>query len=407
MENIDEFRARARAWLHAHAPRTDISHDLAAAKAFQAAQYDAGFVAITWPREHGGQALSPEHERAYHEEAEHYRLPAEPFGVGLGMCAPILRELGTASQRELNLRRILRGEDIWCQLFSEPGAGSDVASLQTRATRDDAGWVVTGQKVWTSRAHYADRGILLARTNVDVPKHQGITMFVVDMHAVGVDVRPLKDMSGGAYFNEVYFDSVRLPIDAVVGTVDDGWNAAVAMLKFERIAIGTAPRKQSNTLSVPNLVKLARQRGKIAHPLLRSELVRLSIDERAAMLLGVRLNEERKKGVDLGARGSIAKLVGAELTRRAAGLAVRLSGPAAVGWDTGDDTAAEIARAINAAPSAAIAGGTNEIQRNIIGERVLGLPREPTVDRDIAFRDMRSGTHRVRSESAFQTGEGS
>lgn len=406
MEDIHEFRVRARAWLEANAPYHDISHDIPAARHFQAAQYDAGFVAMTWRTEHGGQGLSNEYERAYNEESQSYRLPVEPFGIGIGMCAPILRELGTRSQRDANLRRIFRGESIWCQLFSEPGAGSDVASLQTRAELDGGEWVVSGQKVWTSRAHYADYGILLARTNADVPKHQGITMFVVDMHALGVEVRPLKDMSGGAYFNEVYFDSVRLPIDAVVGTVNDGWNAAVTMLKFERIAIGTA-RKQPTSLSADSLVKLARNRGKNSNPLVRNELVQLAIDERACTLLGIRLQEERKSGVEVGARGSIAKLAGAELTRRAAQLAVRVNGVTAVGWDADDDVASEIARAINAAPSAAIAGGTNEIQRNIIGERILGLPRETAVDRGIAFRELRTGGPRRRTDSTTRTSEGS
>ncbi len=215
--SVAEFRERARSWLCANAPRTNIAGDIAASKAFQAAQFDAGFVAIGWAEEHGGQGLSAEYEKAFQEESGSYILPTMPFGIGLGMCAPVLRELGTDLQRAQYLRKLFRGEEIWCQLFSEPGAGSDLASLQTSAVRDGTEWVITGQKVWTSRAQFADRGILLARSNVAVPKHQGITMFIVDMHAPGVEVRPLKDMSGGSYFNEVFFDSLRLNSEAVVG----------------------------------------------------------------------------------------------------------------------------------------------------------------------------------------------
>ncbi|MEE2059123.1 acyl-CoA dehydrogenase family protein [Rhodococcus artemisiae] len=393
MDSPEIFREQARAWLDEHAPRHEVS-DIAEAKAFQAARFDAGFGAITWPERYGGLGKTVAHEQAYAEEASRYRIPNEPFGVGMGMCGPIILQLGTDAQRDRHLRKLLRGDEIWCQLFSEPGAGSDVAGLQTRAVHDDEGWLISGQKVWTSRAQFADFGILLARTDPTVPKHQGITMFIVDMHADGVDVRPLKDMSGGAYFNEVYFDSVRVRDDVVVGQVNDGWNAAVAMLRFERIAIGTSLKAKANPLSGEKLAELARTCGKIGDPRLRSELASHVIEERATRAFGALLQDMKKSGVDPGALGSVAKLAGGELARRASDLAVRIGGLQSAGWLDGDRESAELSRAIDATPSSSIAGGTNEIQRNIIGERVLGLPKDPSADRGVPFRDLKVGTRR-------------
>ncbi|MEV0083996.1 acyl-CoA dehydrogenase family protein [Saccharopolyspora sp. NPDC050642] len=393
-EPLGEFRNRARDWLAANAPRTDIGADVPAARSFQASLHEAGFAGISWPAEYGGQGLGQKHERAFSAEANAYELPGQPFGIGLGMCGPILLQLGTEAQKRRYIRPMLRGEEIWCQLFSEPGAGSDVASLQARAVRDGADWLVHGQKVWTSRAHFADRGILIARTDPDVPKHQGITMFVVDMHAPGVEVRPLRDMTGGATFNEVFFDGLRLPADAVVGTVDDGWSAAVSLLKFERIAIGTRARPRVNPLSVRSLADAAAARGVGGDPGIRGELARLAVEELAVKLLAARLAEERAAGIEVGPRGSVAKAAGTALAQRAADLATRIGGDTAVAHDPQDEQAAIRVAALNSVPSNGIAGGTTEVQRNIIGERVLGLPKEPQFDRDVPFRELNVGTQR-------------
>ncbi len=253
------FRDRARDWLAANVPESSESGPaaemVAIAKRFQAALYDAGLAGLTWPAEFGGQGLTEAEQQIFDEEAASYDLPTGVFAIGVGMCGPTLLDLGTAEQKSRYVRPMLRGEEIWCQLFSEPGAGSDVASLQTRAIREKGnseggmgrrvgggGWVVNGQKVWTSFAQCSDYGALLARTNADQPKHKGLTMFIVDMHAPGVTVRPLRDMTGRAPFNEVHFDDGRLPADAVLGEVDAGWFATVTMLGHERVPRRAGPR---------------------------------------------------------------------------------------------------------------------------------------------------------------------
>lgn len=391
-----DFRTRVRAWLAQNVPEN--SEDaptedlLATAKHFQAALYDAGFAGLTWPREFGGQGLSAAEQQIFNDEAAAYDLPTGVFLIGLGMCGPTIVDLGTAEQKTRHVRPLLRGEKIWCQLFSEPGAGSDVASLQTRAVRDGDGWVVNGQKVWTSGAQWSDHGALLARTNPDLPKHKGLTMFLVDMHAAGVTVRPLRDMTGRAPFNEVYFDNVRLPADAVLGEVDAGWFAAVTMLGHERVSIGGSVRRRYDPLAYANLAELARTRGRLDDPLVRDGLAALYTAERALSLFNARLRQEADDGSPPGARGSVAKLAGAELLWQAVQVAGLIAGLDAAAWDPDSPEAEELAVAINATPASSIAGGTNQVQRNIIGERILGLPREPVADRDIPFRDLRVGT---------------
>jgi alkylation response protein AidB-like acyl-CoA dehydrogenase len=395
---IEDFRSSVRAWLRAHAPAPAAGlppeEQLRRAREFQAALCDAGYAGITWPKEVGGQGLTTAEQQVFSEEAVEYDLPTYPFTIGMGMCGPTLVDLGTPEQKRRYLPRLLRGEEIWCQLFSEPGAGSDVASLQTRAVLDGDHWVVTGQKVWTTNAQFADFGALLARTDPDRPKHAGLTMFIVDMHAPGVTVRPLKDMSERAPFNEVYFDDVRIPVENVIGDVGRGWHAAVTMLGHERVSIGATRRPRSNPLEFASLVELARRAGVAQVPAQRERLAQLYAHERALELLNARMRQETAAGHPPGARGSVAKLAGALLLRRAIAVAGELAGAAAVAWDPDDARAAGLALAVNSAPSSGIAGGTNEIQRNIIGERILGLPKEPQVDRDTPFRELKVGTQR-------------
>ncbi|WAL69207.1 acyl-CoA dehydrogenase family protein [Amycolatopsis cynarae] len=398
MTNGEEpsFRTRVRDWLAANVPETDpqapVPEMLKTAKRFQAALYDAGFAGITWPAEYGGGGLTAAEQQIFHEEAAAYDLPTGVFMISMGMCGPTLVDLGTHEQKARYVPPLLRGEEVWCQLFSEPGAGSDVASLQTRAERDGEGWVINGQKVWTSGAQHADYGALLARTDPDQPKHKGLTMFIVDMHAPGVTVRPLRDMTGRAPFNEVYFDGVRLPADAVLGGVGGGWAAAVTMLGHERVSIGGSVRRRYDPLAYRNLVALARELGRLDDPLVRAELAALYAAERALSLFNARLRQEADAGSPPGARGSVAKLSGAELLWRATRVAGLIAGMHAAAWDPASTAGEELAVAINATPSSSIAGGTNQIQRNIIGDRILGLPREPAADRDIPFRHLRVGT---------------
>lgn len=400
--DVAAFRQRARDWLTARAdapetqPATEEGRfgDIAASQRFQAGLHDAGFAGITWPVEYGGQGLTPPYERACNEEAAAFELPTGIFSIGLGMCGPALLTFGTEAQKQAHLRPMLRGEKIWCQLFSEPGAGSDVAGLQTSAVRDGDHWLVSGQKVWTTGAQVADFGIVIARTDSTVPKHAGITMFVVDMHAPGVTVRPLHQMTGGGEFTEVFLDQVRIPADSVVGEVNEGWHAATVMLMNERVAIGAGRRSHRDATSAHSLAELAGERGLHDAPVVWQRLADLLVRQRSLELLSVRIRNRVRAGVDPGPFASIAKLAGAQLTKTAANLAVEVAGPGAVAWDPDDPDGGTWAGAILAAPSAAIAGGTDEIQRNIIGDRVLGLPREPRVDRDVPFRELNVGTQR-------------
>ncbi len=397
-QSVTDFRNRARAWLAENAPRRAAADeeaeparaDLAAQKEFQAKLYDAGFVGLTWPKEYGGQGLTNAEQIAFGQEARGYALPVGAFFIGIGMPGPTILELGTQEQKKRFLPKMLRGEEIWCQLFSEPAAGSDVASLTTTAVRDDDGWVLNGQKVWTSGAQYSDYGAVIARTDPTVPKHNGITMFIVDMHAPGVTVRPLKVATGHTPFNEVFFDQVRLPADAVIGEVNDGWRAAVVMLRNERVNIGTMGAPRTSPLSYHSLSSLAAKQGNGADPRLGRKLAELYVRERSAGLFGQLLREEAMSGRDPGARGSVAKLAGAELGTFASLVAADVLGPAVAASDS--EEVREVLNAALAMPGSSIAGGTNEIQRNIIGERVLGLPKDPGVDRSTPFNQLRVGT---------------
>ncbi|GAA1832814.1 acyl-CoA dehydrogenase family protein [Actinomadura chokoriensis] len=383
------FSARAGTWLAEHAPRQPIT-DVAEARLFQGKLHDAGFAGITWPADYGGQGLTRVEQRAFDELAQDYPLPTRPFLIGLGMVGPTLLDLGTSEQKRRFLRPMMRGEEIWCQLFSEPGAGSDVAGLTTRARRDGDGWILDGQKVWTSRAEYAEWGALLARTDPDVPKHRGITMFVVDMASPGVQVRPLRDMTGAVRFNEVFFDGVRLPAGAVVGAVGEGWDAAVRMLGHERITISDLRVPRGHPASHAALAALARARGVAGDGHVRRRLAEVYQAERLAELLAARHSAEARAGRPIGPRGSAGKLAAGRLARLSADAIADIAGHTALAWEPGDDSAARLAAALLDAPSTRIAGGTDEIQRQIIGDRVLGLPREPAADRDIPFSDLRA-----------------
>jgi alkylation response protein AidB-like acyl-CoA dehydrogenase len=396
----DDFRARARAWLQANAPRRDTERDgeddtattIAEQKAFQAKLYDAGFAGITWPKEYGGQGLTSAEQIAWSQEAREYDLPVGIFFIGLSMPGSTLVEVGSEEQKKRYLPPMLRGEEIWCQLFSEPGAGSDVASLQTSAVRDGDGWVLNGQKVWTSGAQYSDFGAILARTDPTKPKHNGISMFIVDMHAPGVTVRPLKVSTGHSPFNEVFFDNVRLPAGSLIGEENKGWDAAVVMLRHERIAIGTMGASRSNPLAFDSLRDLAAGLGRTSDPGVRRRLAELYARGRAVQLFALLLREEAQAGRMPGARGSVAKLAGSDLGRFAGNVAAEVLGDQLAGFDS--DSLQGVATMIIAAPGSAIAGGTSEIQRNIIGERVLGLAKDPGVDRSTPFNQLRVGTQR-------------
>jgi alkylation response protein AidB-like acyl-CoA dehydrogenase len=408
--DLAEFRAYAQAWLRENARRRDADpgedgtgpeeslSGLRVATRFQSALFDAGLAGLSWPERYGGQGLTTDHQLAFNAEAEDFVLPTGPFIIGLGMCAPTLLEFGTEEQRLGHIARMLRADEVWCQLFSEPGAGSDVAGLQTRAVRDGDDWVVNGQKVWTSGGHYSDFGLLIARTNVDVPKHLGISMFVLDMRAPGVSVRPLRQMTGDSGFNEVFLDDVRIPAAGLVGEVDRGWQAAIATLMNERVSIGAGGGGSGRRVGggeFDSLVELARARGVVGDPVLRQSLAGIYIEQRLLELLSDRIRADVRAGRTPGPEGSIAKLAGTVLNRHAADLAAEILGEAGEAWLPGDDDSERWSRALLQAPGNSIAGGTPEIMKNILGERVLRLPKEPQVDRDVPFKDLRvSGDRR-------------
>ncbi|GLZ49093.1 acyl-CoA dehydrogenase [Actinomycetospora sp. NBRC 106375] len=391
----DDFRRRCAAFFAAHGQHPEAvpsrSRDpaayVAAARDHQRALHGAGLAGITWPAAYGGLGLGPEFRRVFDEEAAGSETFADLFTIGFGMCGPVLLALGTEEQRRRHLPPMLRADEVWCQLFSEPGAGSDLASLSTAATPDGDGWVVTGQKVWTTYAHHSDRGLLLARTDPGVPKHRGLTMFVADMAAPGITVRPLRQATGDAEFNEVFLDDVRLGPDDVVGEVGGGWRAATLMLANERVALSDNPIGSPVTLDA--VVALARRHGRADDPVVRRRLGEAYVAQQEVDLFARRIAAEVRVGNDPGSLASVGKLAAARVARQVAALALEIAGPEAVAWDPDDPDGGLWAYGELYAPSLSIAGGTEQIQRTILGERVLGLPREPQADRDVPFRDLR------------------
>ena len=402
--DLDAFRERVRDWLGEHAPTEPITGTqaiaanpdeavdaVAASKRFQAQLFDDGLAGLTWPTEYGGQGLTSAHERIFREEAAPYPLPTRIFLIGFGMCGPTLLEHGTEDQKRRYIPSMLRGDEIWCQLFSEPGAGSDVAGLQSRAEATEDGWVLNGQKVWTSGAHYCDWGLVVARTDPDKPKHRGITMFVVDMNAEGVSTRPLKQITGESHFNEVFFDDAAIPGENLVGEVDRGWQAAITTLMNERVSIGAA---SGDGDPIEPFVRAVHDHGLADDGVTRDQLAALFIRQRVQRYLGLRLQESLRAGVSPGPLGSVAKLQGSTISELSSQFGLDITGVDGVSWSADDVGGERWAKAVLSSPGQVIAGGTADIQRNIIGERVLGLPKEPQVDRDVPFRELTVGTQR-------------
>ena len=405
-ESADEaaFREKARTWLRDNAPTSAVAGTqgvaadpneatdaVTAAKQFQAKLFDAGLAGLTWPQEYGGQGLTSRHRRIFEEEASPYPLPTGIFIIGFGMCGPTVLEHGTEEQKNRYIAPMLRGDEIWCQLFSEPGAGSDVAGLQARAVETEDGWLLNGQKVWTSGAHYCDYGLVIARTDPDQPKHRGITMFIVDMNAEGVTTRPLRQITGESHFNEVFFEDVHIPRENLVGEVNDGWRCAITTLMNERVSIGSSGGDGD---PIEPYVTLLRRRGLEDDPVARDEVASLYVRQRVQRYLGMRLNESLRMGTAPGPLGSVAKLHGSIISQVSSQMGVDLVGLDAVAWEDDEQGADRWAQAVLQSPGSVIAGGTSDIQRNIIGERVLGLPKEPQVDRDLPFRELTVGTQR-------------
>jgi len=387
-----DFRARCRGFLAEHAVGGEPTHDedprgeraLTLARRFQSELAAASLAGLTQPRELGGQGLSVDHERIWREEAGRYPLMTEQLAVSLGNCLPVLERFGTPAQKDRHLARMISAEELFCQLFSEPEAGSDLAAVRTRAVRDGDEWVVNGQKVWTTLAHLADFGILLARTDPSVAKHRGLSMFVVDMRAPGIETRPIHQIDGGMHFDEVFLSDVRLPADALIGGENDGWSVATAMLMFQRISRGTGQTGGVKHPRSDRVIDEARARGVTTDPLIRVELARLYSFEVCQAVVAQRARADIEAGRPPGPAGSLAKLANALIANRYRDLLLRIAGADAQAWAKGGEGGRVASEAVNTLQFG-IAGGTSEIQRNIIGERVLGLPREPAIGGDSAF----------------------
>ncbi|MFF2486168.1 acyl-CoA dehydrogenase family protein [Microbacterium sp. NPDC058062] len=396
-EHLARWETRAREFLERRVPRAgDVdepdTHSAAAIgrdKLLQLDLHAAGYAALTQPVEYGGQGLGEEESRIWQRLSADYAVPRMTFLVSHGMCGPIIDLLGTEEQKRAYLPDLWSGRTIFAQMFSEPGAGSDLAALQTKAEKVTGGWRLTGQKVWTSLAQHCEYGIILARTDPAVPKHRGITMFILDLRVPEVQVSPLRVADGEYPFNEVFLDGAFVPDANVLGTVNEGWSAAMAMLRLERISLGTGNPTPHGPLSFDRLVALARDGGLAEDSVARTSLAEVSVLERGTQALARLMREQIEVGQDVGARGSIAKLAGALASIRIHEMAADIVGLGMVTWADARDDYPDITKAITQGPAEWTAGGTIEIQKNIVGERVLGLEREPALDRDVPFRDAR------------------
>jgi len=391
------FRAKARAWLEANAPkapaakRGDAAH-LAAAKVWQAKKAAAGYAQIAWPKEWGGGGGTPIQSIIFAQEESKYAQNYSYFQIGLGMCVPTVMAFGDEETKKLFVGPAVRGEEIWCQLFSEPSAGSDVAGVRTRAVRDGGDWVINGQKVWTSGAHYSDFGIVLVRTNPDVPKHKGLTMFWLNMKSRGVEVRPIHQMSGGRDFNEVYFTDVRVKDSQRLGPVDDGWRVALVTLMNERLAVGGGADVDYSTI-----LRLARELRTetgpaLADPSFREKLADWFVQSEGLKNTRMRTMTALSRGHTPGPESSIGKIIAANQLQDLSNAAVEMQDQYGIICDPAlAPLAAAFQSSLLSSAGLRIAGGTDEILKNIIAERVLGLPGDIRVDKDVAFKDLTTG----------------
>jgi alkylation response protein AidB-like acyl-CoA dehydrogenase len=417
--DLDAFVADARTWLDAHAERRvagscdkdadkdlvwgdgefsvavfhalsfeEERHLLDRVKEWTQTKAERGYHAITWPTEFGGLGLPTTHARAFGKLEQEYATPPghETHGVTKGLIAPTVRMFGTAEQQATFVRRFLSTEELCCQLFSEPGAGSDLAALACRATRDGDEWTVDGQKVWSSGAQYSEWGLLIARSDPDVVKHKGLTAFIVPMDLPGIDVRPIKQMSGGTSFNEVFFTDVRVPDSMRLGAVGDGWKVALTVLGFERDHSDQSGGRRVGG-SWRQVIATAQAMGVTADPVIRQQLARAYTHVRVEGLVNRRAADLRRSGAEPGPEGSLGKLLWTQGMGLVSDVVSDILGPALVA-DTGEWGTYAWGEHVLGAPGYRIAGGSDEVQRNIIGERVLGLPPEPRVDKDLAWKDV-------------------
>jgi len=400
------FRAEVRAWLDQNAkPRArreagdplDERYDASAmqrAREWQKIKAEKGYARVTWPKGMGGIGGTPMQSIIFGQEESKYDVPAgSPFAIGLGMCIPTVMTYCGDEVKQRYVKPAVEGSEIWCQLFSEPAGGSDVAALKTRAVKDGDTWTINGSKIWTTGAQFSDYGLLLTRTDPNVPKHKGLTMFHLSMKAPGVDVRPIKQASGASGFNEIFFTDVKIPDSQRVGEVGQGWQVALTTLMHERLAVGGG---QGGGLDVPQLLQLARSLELEDGPAIKNAAVREKIADWYVRSAGLKYTTLRtmtalSRGQQPGPEASIAKIVVASKLQDISAFAMELEGEA--GIMTGEDAPmhGSFQGGWLGAPGLRIAGGTDEILRNIIAERVLGLPGDIRVDKDVPFNKVPAG----------------
>jgi alkylation response protein AidB-like acyl-CoA dehydrogenase len=427
VESIDAFGERVRAWAAEHltplgaaggpddrvaaAMREeglDPSDHIARGRFTLRSLAGAGFGGLAFPKEYGGQGLPPAYLRAFNEAVAGYDVTAlGQFTLTLGMNAPTLLEYGTDEQKRRYLPRMFSGDDVWIQLLSEPTGGSDLASAITRATRDGDEWVISGSKIWTSGADHSDMGMCVARTNWDVPKHRGLSVFIVPMDAPGLTIQPLRLVSGQTGFCQEFFDDVRVPADALLGDLNDGWAIATRLLVHERNVLnggsehylppaGGFAAMTTSASRRDDLVELAEATGQAGDPHVRQLVAEAYVNAKVGGQAGPRVVTAMRKGLVPPAASSILKLINSNHAVRRSDIAMELVGSSAVAWKPGDQ--ASKARGIGylSRQTAALVSGTSEIQRNIISERVLDLPREPAPDRELPFNQLRHNTMPTR-----------
>ena len=398
-----EFRAKCRAWLEANAElktkKTNSAKNmnvgnkglLDAAAEWQKKKYDAGWAMIHWPKEFGGIGATPIERIIWAQEESKFNVPKGVYEIGLGMAGPVMMEYATDEQKERYLPPMAEGKEIWCQLFSEPSAGSDVAGLRSKAVQDGENWIVNGQKVWTSGAHFSDFGILVVRHDPSLEKHKGLTFFFVDMKSPGIEVKPIKQLTGGSSFNEVYFNDVVIPDSQRLGEIGDGWKVAITTLMNERLAVGDADGVDAN-----EAFELAKKHDKDGEQLIDNNAVRESIADWYCEASGLKNTKLRtmsalSRGDTPGPEASITKIVSANKLQAIGNFGMDSSDMSGMLMDEESDFI-KFQMAWMGAAGLRIAGGTDEILKNIIAERVLGLPQEARADKGLAFKDIPSGS---------------
>ncbi len=392
------FRKQCRSWLEENAkyksgnskPNDFANKDaLKEAKSWQKKKYDAGWAMLHWPKEYGGIGASAIERIIWGNEESKFDVPKGIFEIGLGMCGPVMMEYATDEQKERYLPPMAEGKEIWCQLFSEPSAGSDVAGLRSKAVQDGDKWIINGQKVWTSGAHFSDFGILVVRHDPSVEKHKGMTFFFVDMKSPGIEIKPIKQITGSSSFNEVYFNDVEIPDSQRLGAIGDGWKVAITTLMNERLAVGDA-----NGADVEDAFKWAKKQDDNGEPLLNNRAVRESIADWYCEASGLKNTKLRtmsalSKGQTPGPEASITKIVSAGKLQDIGNFGIDSLDMAGM-LKTEDLDIKSFHNAWLGAPGLRIAGGTDEILKNVIAERVLGLPQDPRADKGVAFKDIPS-----------------